>query len=156
MLKERKGGKMLKDILTIDSIETDVAASSWQEAIEAVGNILVKNGKVEKSFIHSMIGVVEEFGPYMILVPQVAFFHGRPGPEVHEACLSLITLRSPVYFTEFDDQMITCAFGFGAIDSDSHINMLMSVSTLLQDEKFIDLIRNNGSRESILEIIQNY
>lgn len=147
---------MLKDILTVDLIETDVTASSWKEAIEAVGNILVKNKKVEQSFINSMVGVVEEFGPYMILIPQVAFFHGRPGPEVHEACLSLITLKNPVYFTEFDNQMITCAFGFGAIDSDSHINMLMSVSTLLQNERFIELIRNNGTKESILEIIQNY
>ena len=147
---------MLKDILTNDSIVSDVTASSWKEVIEIVGNILVRNGKVDKSFINSMIGVVEEFGPYMILIPQVAFFHGRPGPEVHEACLSLITLKNPVYFTEFDNQMITCAFGFGAIDSDSHINMLMSVSTLLQDERFIELIRNNGSKESILEIIQNY
>jgi len=147
---------MLKDILTNDTVETDVPVSTWKDAVKAVGHILVRNGHVEEPFIDSMIGVVEEFGPYMILIPEVAFFHGRPGPDVHKACLSLVTLKQPVYFTEYDNQKITCAFGFGAIDNESHMNMLMEVTSLLQDETFIELIRNHGSKEDILKIIQNY
>lgn len=147
---------MLKNILNNDAVEVNVPVSSWRDAVTKVGNILVRNGKVEVPFINSMIEVVEEFGPYMILIPEVAFFHGRPSSDVHEACLSLITFANPVYFSEYDNQKISCAFGFGAIDNESHLKMLMDVSGLLQDEKFIDLIQNHGSKDDILKIIQNY
>jgi len=147
---------MLKDILTDDVIETDVTADDWREAVAACGGLLVKADKVKPEFITSMIEVVEKFGPYMILVPEVAFFHGEPGENVHEPCLSLITLKEPVYFKEFAGQKISCAFGFGAIDNQSHLEMLKAISVLLQDEEFIALITRNGSKTAIREKIEKY
>jgi PTS system ascorbate-specific IIA component len=136
-------------------VVSNVQVSNWRQSVEVVGEILVKNNKVDRAFIKSMIEVVEEFGPYMILIPEVAFFHGRPGSNVYEPCLSLAVLAEPVYFSEFENQKITCAFGFGAIDNESHLKMLIEISDLLQDQKFIDLITNNGSKEEILEVIRN-
>ena len=147
---------MLKDVLTEDLIDTDVAAVSWREAAAACGDLLVQAGKVKAEFITSMIEVVETFGPYMILVPEVAFFHGQPGENVLEPCLSLITLKEPVYFTEYANQKIRCAFGFGAVDNESHLAMLQAVSALLQDEEFIRLITHNGLKEDIMGCIGKY
>lgn len=147
---------MLNEVLTNEMIRTDVLVKNWKGAVESVGDILVQNQKVEHGFIRSMIEVVEEFGPYMILVPEIAFFHGRPGPNVHEPCLGLITLSEPVYFAEFENQKISCAFGFGAVDNESHLKMLMDVTDLLQDEEFINLITKNGSKDDILRVINKY
>lgn len=45
---------------------------SWQDCVEAGGDLLVKANKITPTFIHSMIDVVNELGPYMILLPDVA------------------------------------------------------------------------------------
>lgn len=147
---------MIRENLTESMIRCDVKVSTWQEAIKSVGEILVENNKVKHEFIKSMVEVVEEFGPYMILVPEIAFFHGKPGPNVYEPCLSLVVLNEPIYFTEFDNQKITCAIGFGATDNDSHLKMLMGLSELLQDQEFIDTVTSNGNKEKILELIKKY
>ena len=146
---------MLKKILTSEVIATDGKAQDWRQAVKCCGELLVAAGKIEADFITSMIEVVEEFGPYMILVPEVAFFHGRPGPLVKEPCLSLVTLSEPVFFTDFANQKISCAFGFGATDNNSHLRLLKGVSQLLQNEEFLALITHNGSKADIMEIINN-
>ena len=147
---------MIKDYLQKELVETNVECKTWREAAKKTGKLLLKENKIEPEFIESMIQVVEEFGPYMILLPKVCFFHGQPGENVKEPCLSLSVLKDPVYFDDFDHQEIKCAFAFGAIDSDSHMAMLMAVTKILQDEKFIHLITNNGSKEEIMKIIEEY
>lgn len=145
---------MLKEALSQNMIETNVSVASWQDAVNAVGQLLVHNGKVKPSFIDSMIRVVEEFGPYMILVPDIAFFHGKPGPDVHEICISFVTFKNPVYFSDFENQRIKCAFGFGAVDNESHIEMLKKIAMLLQNDHFVQLVCNNGTKEEILQMVQ--
>lgn len=147
---------MIRETLTKELVLTNVECKTWRECVEEAGNLLLKNNKIKKEFIPSMIKVVEELGPYMILLPKVCFFHGPPGDNVNEACLSLIVLKDSVYFNDFDNQEIKCAFAFGATDSDSHMQMLMNVAALLQDEEFIYLITNNGDKDKILKIIQKY
>lgn len=147
---------MLSSILTKEMIKCDVEATCWRETVEIVGDLLVRNNKVDNNFTKSMIEVVEEFGPYMILVPEIAFFHGKPGPHVYRPCLSLIVLKEPVYFSDFDNQKITCAFGFGATDNESHLKMLMDLSELLKDQEFVDTVTSNGDLERILDLIKKY
>ena len=147
---------MIKDYLTEENVKTNVEIDSWQEAAIYNGNILVEQGKVKPEFIQSMIDVVNKYGPYMILVPKICFFHGEPGPNVKEACLSLTVFKNPIYFKEFDNQQINCAFAFGAVDKDSHMEMIMNVASILQDEEFIEMITNNASKEDIMKKISEY
>ena len=142
---------MIENLLTKETIKTDVECLTWQDCVKECGNLLLSQNKVEPNFIKSMEETVMEFGPYMILIPKVAFFHGMPGNDVHEICLSLITLKDSVYFKEFENQEIKCAFGFGAVDSDSHLKMLQEVSELFRNSEFVNLITNNGEKEKILE-----
>lgn len=141
-------------ILNEKLIEVDVEVNTWQESAKVEGNLLVKEELIEEEYIDSMINSVEKFGPYMILAPRVCFFHGEPGDAVHEPCLSLITLKSEVRFTEFDNQPIKCAFAFGATDSESHLDMIKKIAELLADNEFTKLITNNGAKEKILKKIE--
>lgn len=147
---------MIKDTLKEELVLTNVACKTWREAIQISGKLLLDAGKIKEPFIASMEKVVEELGPYMILLPKVCFFHGQPGENVNEPCLSLVVFKESVYFDDFENQEIRCAFAFGAIDSDSHMQMLMKVAQLLQNQEFISLITNNGTKDEILEIIQKY
>ncbi len=145
---------MIEKMLTEERIAVGVECASWREAVKASGSLLVKAEDVDEPFIQSMIEVVEEFGPYMILAPELAFFHGRPGKSVHKTCLSLITLKDTVRFTDFNGEKIKAAFAFGAIDSKSHIEALKELAKLLQNEEFLGLVRNIGDKDKILEIIK--
>lgn len=147
---------MIKEILTENVILTEADVSDWQEAATCCGNLLVKADKVKAEFVKTMIDVINEYGPYMILVPGVAFFHGTPGENVKEPCLSLVTFKHKIVFDDFEHQEIDCAFGFGATDKDSHMTMIMSLAALLQDAEFIELIRNHGTKEAILSMLEKY
>lgn len=147
---------MIRNILTSNLVETNVQVSDWKTAARLAGNLLLNSNKVKPDFIDSMINVVEKYGPYMILVPKVCFFHGEPGINVNESCLSLVVFKEPVYFKEYDNQQINCAFAFGAKDKDSHIKILQSLVSLLQDNKFIELITSNYPKEQIMSVIEKY
>lgn len=147
---------MIRDVLREELVNVEIEASTWRDVVRHGGYLLVKEGKIDMPFIDSMIETVEELGPYMILLPDVAFFHGKPSSSVKEACLSFVTLKNDVYFDDFDNQRIKCAFAFGAVDSESHMQMLMSVASLLQDQEFINLVCEHGSKEKIMKKIQQY
>lgn len=147
---------MIKDVLKEELVEVDVVAETWQEVIQKAGNLLVNDKKIDAVFIEFMIDTVKELGPYMILLPDVAFFHGKPSSAVKQPCLSFVTLQDDVYFDEFEHQRIKCAFAFGAVDSDSHMAMLASVANLLQDEEFIRLATQHGHKEDIMNRIRRF
>lgn len=144
----------MKEFLTPDLIKTEVDCDTWQQAVQEVGGLLLKKELIKEDFIQTMIDVIHTYGPYMILLPGIAFFHGKPGELVKEPCLSLITLKHPVYFKEFENQEIVCAFGFGAVDGDSHMEALQDVVKLLQNEEFTSLIKNHGSKEEIIAALK--
>jgi len=147
---------MVKEILTEELIITSQVASDWRDAITICGDLLVEHGKITNGYIASMVKTVEEFGPYMIMLPEIALFHGRPSECVKEICLSLATFSEPVLFDEYGDKTIKAAFAFGAVDSNSHVELLSKMATLLQNNDFTTLLRNNGDKKQIVEMIQNY
>jgi len=154
MIERRK--RMLSEFLNENTIRTDVDAKTWREAAQAAGKLLLDQGYIQDEIIGSMIETVEEHGPYVIIVPEIAFFHGRPGPGVKQVCMILITLRNTVYFSEFKNQPIKAAFAFAALDTESHRQVLMSVGKILQNKDFLPLLRCNGNRQEIEKIIQQY
>lgn len=145
----------MKRILEDEYIRTDVEANSWREAVQMAGDILVQLKKCDQEFINQMIKTVENLGPYMILLPDVALFHAPPGWYVHKACLSFVTFKDPVYFTDFDNQRVKCAFALGATDPESHMEMLQQVAMLLQDKIFLEIATNNGTKKDLLMSINN-
>ena len=142
-------------MLSEEYVRTNVSASDWRQAVNEVGSILVEKGKCDQEFINQMIETVDKLGPYMILLPDVALFHAPPGQYVHEPCLSFVTLKDPVYFSEFENQRIKCAFALGAVDSESHMTSIQQVAMLLQNQRFIELATNNGSLEELMESMKN-
>jgi len=147
---------MIKNILTKDVVLTDVYVNDWRGAVKVCGKLLVDTHKITGQYIESMTRTVEKFGPYMILLPEIALFHGRPDEGVNEICLSLVTFGEEVGFKEFGNEVIRAAFAFGATDENSHIEVLREMALLLQDEIFIDLLKNHGNKNQIMDIINKY
>lgn len=137
---------MLKDLIREDTFLEDVVCSDWRELVETAGGLLIKTGGVEPRYLRSIQETVDEFGAYMVLIDDIAFFHGRPEAGVNRLCMSLALLREPVYLKE---KRIKAAFVFAAPSKEGHIDLLRELAERLQDEAFVELLKSGGSKQEI-------
>lgn len=146
-----EGDFLIRDLITKDTYLEDLVCKDWEELVDVAGGALVKQGSVEPRFLQSIKDTVSEFGSYMVLVDDIAFFHGRPEAGVNQVSMSLAILRQPVFLME---KRIMAAFVFAAVDNESHLDLMRELGGYLQDEEFLELLRNRGSKEAIMAKIQ--
>lgn len=142
---------MICDLIRDETYLEDVVCKTWEELVELGGGLLVKQGSVEPRFIQSIKDTIAEFGAYMVLVDDVAFFHGRPEAGVNKTSMSLILLREPVYL---ETKRIKAAFTFAAIDKNSHLDLLQELAGYFQDDDFLELLRSGASKAEIMDKIR--
>ncbi len=137
------GGKvvMLQDVLNEDMMALGVQAKNWEEAINKAGDLLVNKGFVEQTYIDNMINAVKDLGPYIVIMPGVAFAHARPDQSVHETCMSMITLENPVNFGSEQNDPVSIVFAFGAPNNNEHLNALQDLAKFLSVEKKHNLVK---------------
>lgn len=132
-------------------LRVGVTAENWIEAIAAAGQLLVEAGHVKPEYTSAMIRVVEELGPYIVLIDGFALAHAAPGEAVLENSISLVVLDEAVDFGS--GKMVTCVFAMAAKDHDSHIDALGRLAELLADEQTRNTLlnaRNNAQIEELL------
>ncbi|MEN9603698.1 MAG: hypothetical protein RL545_387 [Actinomycetota bacterium] len=128
-------------------IRVGLAAESWPEAIEAAGELLVEAGHVKPEYVPAMIRVVEELGPYIVLIEGFALAHAAPGDVVLQNAISLAVLDREVEFGS--GKFVKCVFALAAKDHDSHIEALGKMSELLADEQIRNLLLKATDRSEI-------
>ena len=138
---------VITTLLNDQTFLADVSCDSWEDLVDIAGAPLVREGSVEPGFLQSVKDAVVKYGSYMVLVDDVALFHGRPEAGAHEIALSLALLSRPVYV---QDKRVKAAFVFAAVDQDSHLELLRELARALADDELLRLLRNGGSREDVL------
>ena len=113
-------------------IRVGVSANHYSEAIAAAGDLLVSAGHVAPEYVQAMTRVVDELGPYIVLVEGFALAHAEPGGLDYENSISLAVLNESVDFGS--GKMVKAVFAMAAKDHDSHIEALGALATLLSDE----------------------
>lgn len=140
---------MITQLITQETFIRHYECETWEELVDAAGGLLVARGSVEAEFLQSIKDTVAQYGGYMVLVDDVAFFHGRPEAGVHEVAMSLVLLKKPVYLGE---KRIKAAFAFAAVDNTSHRNLLRELAWSLDNDEFLELLRNDAELEEIIKI----
>ncbi len=133
-------------------VRLGVSVSSWQEAIAAAGELLVDAGHVKTDYVQAMIRVVEELGPYIVLIDGFALAHARPSDGVLENSISLAVLDEAVDFG--GGKMVSCVFALAAKDHDSHIETLGRLAGLLSDEQTRNSLLNGGNSAHIEGLLE--
>ncbi|NLA52681.1 MAG: PTS sugar transporter subunit IIA [Alcaligenaceae bacterium] len=145
---------MLEQVLTADMIALDVEAADWREAIRKSGELLCRGGKVTEEYIDDMIRMVEELGPYIVIIPGIALAHARPDTKkVKELGLSLVRLKEPLPFGHEKNDPVKIVLGFATKDKDSHLVLLQEVTYLLKDGRSRELLFS-GNQTDLLEAIK--
>lgn len=130
--------------------------SDWKEAVTYSGNLLLKERKIEKSYIDAMINNIEEIGPYILIAPKVAMPHSRPEHGVNEKGISVVVLKEPTYLGGNIEKEVKLIICLAATDADSHLELLKTVSTWLADDTTRNKIMNAETEEALDEILSKF
>jgi len=139
---------MIAKLLIKDHIINNVECDTWENLITISGEPLIKKGLIKPQYLKAVKGGVEKYGPYMVLIDDIVFFHARPQDGVNKMCLSLVLLTSPVFILE---KRIKAAFMFAATNSTEHIQVMQELAKLLVDDEFLNLLREIQNTDEILK-----
>lgn len=143
----------LKDMLTIDTIDLKIKSDNWEDAIRRAGSLLVEENLVEEEYVENMIKSVHELGPYIVIMPGIAFAHARPDKTVKETCISMITLEEPVKFGHKENDPVDIVFAFAAKNGDEHLTILQELAEFLSEEENIGFLKNAVDKASVINKI---
>ncbi|WP_087020649.1 PTS sugar transporter subunit IIA [Thaumasiovibrio subtropicus] len=124
----------LKKSLTDNySIKLQARAGNWREAIKIGTDMLIESGAITPAYHDAIISSVEKLGPYICIAPSLALPHARPEDGVVRTAFALVTLETPVYF-EGEDEPVDVLITLAGSTSDEHMEGLMEVTQVLDDE----------------------
>lgn len=145
---------MLSDVLTEEMISINCQANNWEEAVREAGKLLVQNDCAESKYIDAMIENVKTMGPYIVIAQGIAMPHARPGNGVKKVSMSLAILEKPVRFGNEDNDPVDLVFALGAVDNNSHLQVMADLCTLIGKQEYIDQLRAMKHKKDIVELIK--
>jgi transcriptional antiterminator/mannitol/fructose-specific phosphotransferase system IIA component (Ntr-type) len=143
----------LRDILLSRNIVMRPKVRNWEEAVYAVGDPLVHNGDLGRSYLDAIIRVKKTYGPYSVVSPHIALLHAKPSDGVMNLCVGLMILKDGVEFgaTRFDP--VHLVFILGITDSYSHLNALQELAGIIRTKTVYEGLRQCGSAEDALQVL---
>ena len=147
---------MLKDMLNIDEITFDVEAKDWEDSLRKAGQYLVDTGKISAQYVENMIQAVHEKGPYIVIMPGVAFGHARPDDSVYESCLHMIRLKEPVEFGSKYNDPVRVVFVFASKDEKGHLSVMRNIAKMLVDEDNVNILINEEQTDLVRALLEHY
>jgi PTS system ascorbate-specific IIA component len=124
-----------------DAISIGAPVSDWRAAVTAAGAALERSGATRPSYTERMIGVVDEFGAYIVIAPGLALAHARPGPDVIREGLSVVTLDQPVAFGHPHNDPVGVVIGLAVTTADEHVHFVAELANVFNDPGVIPALQ---------------
>jgi len=147
----------LFDLIGNDGIVITTEANlSVDAALDLTCSTLLKSGKIEASYVEAIKATHKDIGPYYVLAPKIAMPHARPEDGVNEAALQVTVFKKGVDLGSEDNGDVYFSITLEAMDSDSHINTIMKLAELFQNDDDIENIIAADNNADIIEILKKY
>ncbi len=146
----------LKDALNARTVKAKVFVSSWEQAVEEAGAVMVQANLVEPRYIDAMKNAIRELGPYSVIAPGIAMPHARPEDGVTQTGFSLVTLEKPVAFGNAENDPVDILLAFSASDKERHITALKEISVFLSNDGLVRKVRTANSNDQLLDVIRDF
>ncbi|MGF1775708.1 PTS sugar transporter subunit IIA [Vibrio nomapromontoriensis] len=125
-------------------------------ALESTCSKLLEHGKVKATYLEAIKQKHQEIGAYYVLAPKIAMPHARPEDGVNEAALQITVFKNGVDLESEDNGDVYFSVTLAAMDSDSHIQTIMALSELFQNDDDVDAIIASQTKEEIIRILERY
>ncbi|MFD1064904.1 BglG family transcription antiterminator [Oceanobacillus locisalsi] len=146
--------KTLDDLLTADTIQLDDRAKTWEEAIWRAAEPLLDSRYIEKPYVDAVMENCKRNSDYIMLAGQIAIPHAKPEEGVLKLGMSLLKLKDPVEFPNGKRINLICFIA--AEDKEKHINSLLQLRRLAEDEVIVKQIKKANSEEAIEGMINHF
>lgn len=123
--------------LPLDAITIGARVGDWRAAVAAAGAALERSGATTSGYTERMIGVIDEFGAYIVIAPGLALAHARPGPDVFADGLSVVTLAEPVAFGHPNNDPVSVIVGLAVSDRAEHLRFVAELANVFNDASVI-------------------
>ena len=140
--------------LTKELIRFEKGFQNWEDAIKASSEGLLKQGYIEPSYVQSMIDSVHEYGPYIVIAPNIAMPHARPEAGSNKVGFAVMLCEEPVSFSNALEHQARLLVTLSCVNADTHLMMLQALVGVLGDDEKLQQILNAKTKEEILEIFK--
>lgn len=131
---------------------------SWQDSIYGAAKPFLDDGTVEKAYLDKIIENVNEFGPYFVIMPDVAMPHSTlGGVGVNKTAIGFCKVKKPVVFDPADEtKNARLFFTLAAVDNDKHLKNMQMLSEMLMKDGIIEDLLSAETKEDLLDIDKKY
>lgn len=147
---------MLKTLLTPDVVQVIPQVKDWRDAIKIACQPLIDKGCIEPRYVDAIYKSHEQIGPYYVLGPGIAMPHARPEEGVNQLSLALTIIEKGVEFGADENDPVKLLIVLAATDNDSHINAIVKLAELFDNQDDIDTLLQAKSKAEVLAVINHY
>jgi len=140
--------------LTEDLISFEKGFDNWEDAIIASSQGLLKQGFIEQSYVDSMISSVKEYGPYIVIAPNIAMPHARPEAGSKKVGFAVTLCEEAVSFSDAPEHQARLMVTLSCVNADTHLQMLQALVGVLADETKFEAILASKTKQEILDIFK--
>lgn len=126
--------------------------STWEEAVTAACQPLLKDGTIEQSYIDLIIHNIRELGPYIVIAPNLCIPHAQEGAGVNATAISFMKSEEPVHFSDDPEHDARLFFVLASVDNDAHLKNLQDLVELVSDEAIFDRLLAARSIADVADI----
>jgi PTS system ascorbate-specific IIA component len=141
--------------LTEATVRLGARAADWRGAVRLAGDVLVSSGSVQSGYPQRMIEVIEEFGAYVVIAPGLALAHARPGADVLDDGLSLVTLEDPVSFGHAHNDPVHVVIGIAVTTADAHVTGIADLANAFNDPELVPALSAATDPSAAIGLIES-
>lgn len=146
--------RTLNDFLTNDTIQLMDRVKKWEEAIRRAAQPLLDRRHIKESYVDAVMENCRRNSDYIMLGNRIAIPHAKPEEGVLKLGMSLLNLKESVEFPNGQRMNLICFIA--AEDKEKHINPLLQLRRLAEDESTVNQIKKAGSEEDVEGIINHF
>jgi len=149
---------MLREFVEMKHYLFAEEAPNWEEAILMSCKSLEADGTVGPNYGPEIVECVRKYGPYIVIMPNVAMPHSQEGAEgVNKTAIGFMKLEKPVSFDPNDPEKdAQLFFTLASCDPSQHLDNMMRLSEMLMNEDVVAELLKATSPEDLLAIQEKY
>lgn len=141
----------LKDIMYRDHLIRIDKDIMWDEAIRLASVPLLKTNIITENYINEMIGLVRDYGPYIVIKNRIAIAHAKTEAGANALGTALLINKKNIQFE--DDLNIHYLFVISSSNPKEHLQILKDIPMLASDDIDLNALLDKNVDE-IMEFIK--
>ncbi len=149
---------MLREFVENQHYKFAQSAKDWQDAIRMSCQMLEADGTVEANYKEDIIRCVEEYGPYIVIMPDVAMPHSQECAKgVHNTAIAFMKLETPVSFDENDPEKgALLFFTLASCNPEQHLDNMSRLAEILGNDELMEELKQARTPEDLINIQTKY